>query len=208
MMTINYAPWAVPIVGKGLGCVPQFDLQQIQTCPAPTGDNLPPVASGIISFVTTAGAIAAADLKTFVTDPESDTLTFAALSMYGTKHGKLTFRSNGTFDYALTDASYTGYDNFFFTVSDGVNPAVTMEAIIRVTAATPVPTNGTPSIRIDTSRATVHQYMYMLTFPIEVSPAAQPCEIWRLTIRQSALDCDCNCYYNVSCYDIVVGKCR
>jgi hypothetical protein len=55
--------------------------------------------------------------------------------------------------------------------------------------------------------ATVNQQYFTVSFPVKVSPAAQLCEVWRLTVLQGALDCECQCYTHSSCYDIGIAKC-
>ena len=46
-----------------------------------------------------------------------------------------------------------------------------------------------------------------LRFPVAISPGAKVGDIYRLTIRAPAMDCDGTTYYHVSCYDITIGKC-
>src|SRR5262245_26735315 len=77
LMVINYAPWAVPIMGKGLGCDPQFDIQQVAACPAPAGSNLPPTAAGPLGWTTPMNTPFNGDRSTLITDPEDDPLTYA-----------------------------------------------------------------------------------------------------------------------------------
>lgn len=212
LMVLNYAPWAVPFGGRshGMGCTPQFDIEQMQACPVPSGSNLPPTSAGEISFAVPfapTGAAAPAfngDLKTIITDPEAAALTFKPLSMYSISKGKITVNSDGTFQY-YPPVNFNGQDSFFFTASDGVNKPVTFEAVLVVgDGGTP---QYTPTVFIDPKRIVVDQQLYTLSFPIEASPAAKPCEVWRLTVRQNAYDCNYNCFWHVSCYDIAIKPC-
>lgn len=208
LMVLNYAPWALPLLGKGLGCTPQFDLQQIQACPIPSGSNTPPVANGPLSYTTPLNTLVNISLGTSITDPDGDPLEFSLVPLYGPYHGTLS--NLGILDGAGTytpNNGFTGYDRFFVSVSDGVNKPVMFEVVIGV-GVTEVPATAfTPSVKIPPDRISVDQRMYTLSFPIEISPAAKPCEVWRLTVRQNAYDCNFNCYWHVSCYDITIKQC-
>jgi len=53
----------------------------------------------------------------------------------------------------------------------------------------------------------VNQKYFTVCFPITLSPAAQECDVWRLTVLQGALDCQCICYTRTDCFDVKVAKC-
>ncbi|MGY2987706.1 Ig-like domain-containing protein [Bradyrhizobium sp. USDA 4508] len=204
-VSVGYATWAIPI-GQ-LHCLPQFSLEQMDTCPVPVGGNLPPQPdNGMARFTTPVDtAIANGDLKTEITDPEGDPLTFKLLALYGPKHGKLVLNTDGTFSY--TPASgYKGEERFFVSVSDGINQPVVIEVLIGV-GVDPTSAVPTPHVSVDPAGVVVDQRYFTASFPIKVSPAAQLCEIWRLTVLQGALDCDCTCYSRADCFDIGIGKC-
>ena len=55
-VSVGYAPWAVPI-GQ-LHCTPQFQIEQMDTCPLPVGSNLPPTMTADVKFSTTVNATA------------------------------------------------------------------------------------------------------------------------------------------------------
>jgi hypothetical protein len=46
-----------------------------------------------------------------------------------------------------------------------------------------------------------------IQFPLEVSPAAVTGDLYRLTMRTPAMDCDGNVFYHIWCTDINIGKC-
>lgn len=203
-LKLNYAPWAVPIAPKGLHCEPGIQVELKDTCAPSTGANLPPSASGDIHFdVVVNTPLTDGDLNDFVTDIEGDNLVFKVLSLYGPKHGKLDLNADGTFTFT-PQGGYEGEDHFFFSVSDGVNPPVVLEALLGI---------GVPSINVrgtwDLTVGTpiVDQRYYTVTLPIAASPAAKECQIFRLTVRQGALDCDCVCYYHIDCIDVRIAKC-
>src|SRR5262245_7210887 len=80
LVVLNYATWAIPIGGRGhgMGCTPQIEVEQMQTCPVPSGSNLPPTANDEhISFITPVNTPFNGNLATSITDPESDPITFS-----------------------------------------------------------------------------------------------------------------------------------
>lgn len=199
-VSVGYAPWAVPI-GQ-LHCAPQFMIEQMETCPVPVGANMPPAATSEVKFSTAVNALLESDLKLMITDPEAAALTFKLLPLYGPKHGKLDLKADGTFSYMPT-TNFTGEERFYVSASDGTNTAI-FEVMIAVgiDAGTVTPT---PHISI--GPAVVDQRYFTVYFPVTVSPAAQLCEVWRLTVLQAALDCDCQCYTRTDCFDIGIAKC-
>jgi hypothetical protein len=202
-VAINYAPWSVPI-GR-LNCDPQFVLEQMETCPASAGSNLPPQPAAKVSYDVQPATLFNGDLNTQVTDPEGDPLTYKWLPTYGPTRGKLVLRTDGTFDYT-PEPNYTGADRFFASVSDGINAAVVFEVVLGVgTPAANIP--ATPHVSINSDGVQVDSRLCLVSFPLKVSPAARTCEVWRMTVLQGALDCDCICYQRSDCYDIRVAKC-
>jgi hypothetical protein len=203
-VSVGYAPWAVPI-GE-LHCKPQFQLELLDTCLPSLGSNLPPEVTstdGLVTFSTALNTLLNGDLKTKIADPEAAVLTFKPLPLYGPKHGKLTLYSTGLFDYDPT-FNYVGEDRFWVSASDGTNDPVVFEVMIAVgvVATTMV---ATPKVSI--GAPTVDQRYFVVSFPVTMSPAVAPCEVWRLTVLQGALDCSCACYSRADCFDIAVAKC-
>jgi hypothetical protein len=199
-VSVGYAPWAVPI-GE-LHCTPQFMIEEMETCPVPVGDNMPPAAVADVKFSTPANAQLDSDLKLMIQDPEAVALTFKVLPLYGPKHGKLTLQPNGLFSYVPMN-NFSGEERFYVSASDGANTAI-FEVMIAV-GIDPANMAATPHISI--GPAVVDQRYFIVSFPITVSPAAQLCEVWRLTVLQAALDCDCICYTRTDCFDIGIAKC-
>lgn len=199
-VSVGYAPWAIPI-GQ-LHCTPQFAIELLDTCPVPIGDNLPPAASSEVKFSTAMNSLLESDLKLMIADPEAKPLTFKLLPLYGPKHGKLNLLSDGTFSY-MPVTSYTGEERFYVSASDGAyikNFEVMIAIGIDAAIMAPMP-------HISIGPATINQRFFTVSFPVTMSPAADECEIWRLTVMQAALDCDCTCYTRTDCFDIKMAKC-
>jgi hypothetical protein len=206
---INYAPWAIPIGGRGLSVNTIFDIEKKTGATSPAGNQSPAVAfkASAVTFNTPLTDTVA----TSVVDPEADDLTFSLLPLYGPSNGEITFDAAGAFTYT-PHAGFSGYETFFYQVSDGQSAPRIGEVSLAVSLAspaTPLPlkTKGTPAVRVRREGLVILQSWAAIQFPVEISPAALPGDIYRLTIRQEALDCDCNPFYHVSCYDISIGRC-
>jgi Bacterial Ig domain len=202
-LRLDYAPWVLPIAPRGLHCAPSVEVEEKDTCAATSGNQPPAITAGEIRLAVPPDAPFSGDLKLHVTDPESDPLTFRPLILYGPKHGKLVLSANGTFTYTPT-SGYTGPDNFFFSVSDDVNTPVVLEALLGVGIA-PADVRGTWDLQVGTP--IVDHRLHTVNLPLSASPAARPCQVFRLTIRQAALSCDWECYYHVDCVDVRIVKC-
>jgi hypothetical protein len=202
-MSIGYASWAVPI-GR-LHCGPSFDLEQKETCATSTGAPQK-IGGNNINFDTPMNTMLEGDLLTKVEDPDGNTMIFKALGLYGPKHGTLVLEPNGLFDYTPSPG-YEGEDRFFFTATDETGKATTFEALIGVGATTALSIKETPHVSVDLRSSNVNQQYYQSSFAITVAPTAELCEIWRLTVMQNAIDCECVCYNRTDCYDIEIAKC-
>ena len=200
---VNYAPWGVQI--GTLHCMPQFAIEQMETCPVLAGSNMPPqiiAQDGMARFDVGTNGHLDGDLNTKVADPEGVALTFKVLPLYGPKYGKLVLDPSGVFDYDPRQ-SFLGEERFYCTASDGVNK-FTFEVMIAVgiDAGTMAPT---PHLVVGTP--TVDTKHYTVSFPVGLTPNADPCEVWRLTVLQAAIDCGCQCYTRTDCFDVKVAKC-
>jgi hypothetical protein len=194
-VSVNYAPWAVPI-GR-LHCLPAFDLVQMQTCP----DTGQPVIQEPVQLAATTNATLLGDLRTFSTD---QSLTFKSSSLYGPWHGILELDVSGTFTYT-PNSGYTGEDRFYATATNTAGNQTTFEVMLGVgvdeTAIKP-----TPHVSVDPVVNVNYQY-YIASFAVKVSPAANLCEVWRLNIQMHSIDCECVCFDRTDCFDIRMVKC-
>jgi hypothetical protein len=199
-VSVGYAPWAVPI-GQ-LHCAPQFQIEQMDTCPVPVGSNMPPQAVAAAKFSTAVNALLESTLTNSIKDPELVALTFKLLTLYGPKYGKLDLKADGTFSYMPT-SNFKGEERFYVSASDGPNTAIFEVMIgVGIDGAAMI---ETPHISV--GPATVDSRYFNVSFPVSVSPAANECEVWRLTVLQTAMDCACNCYSRTDCFDVGITKC-
>lgn len=202
---LNYAPWSVPIGGKGLSVNTQFEVTYM-TPDVVVGGNQP-VSVLPQSVDTPAATVLNSALAPFASDPEAATLKFKVLPFYGPQHGELVLAEDGTYQYT-PNPTYNGFDFFYWTVSDGFNKPTVGYTAIRVGANVPAALAEQPAIvRVPGGRAKVNTDYHTLEFPVEISPAAKIGDIYRLQVRQQAYDCDCNAYYHVACFDLKIGSC-
>ena len=203
-VSVGYAPWALPI-GQ-LHCAPQFSIEKMDTCLVPTPSNMAPqitALDGMARFDTGTNVPLNGDMRTKVTDFENDPLTFKVLPLYGPRQGKIVLDPSGTFTYTPL-AGFKGEERFYASAADPTNPPLIFEVMIAVgiDAGTMV-----PSPVLSVGMPIVNQKYFTVSFPITLSPAAQECDVWRLTVLQGALDCQCICYTRTDCFDVKVAKC-
>jgi hypothetical protein len=197
-MSVGYATWAVPI-GQ-LHCSPQFQIEAMETCTMPANGG--PVLTEQPHYDVEVDTPLPESLADWI-ETSGNPLAFKGLSLYGPKYGTVTIASSGDFTYTPSP-QYTGADRFFASVTDGINPPLIFEVLIGVAVDS---TTIKPTPHVSIGQASVDQQYYMVNFPVTISPAAQLCEIWRLTVLQAALDCDCQCYNRTDCFDIGIAKC-
>ena len=201
---LNYSSWLSGIGGRGLVLSPTFDMQKL-SLPTPGGHQ---PTNTDYSFSTAFNTALTASVATNAVDANGDTLAYALVTAYGVQQGALTLNpATGSFTYTPL-AGFIGYDLFWYTTSDGINPPVTHAVQITVNpqsgslAAPP----AIPPIAVNLKAVNIMANAG-LRFPVAISPGAKVGDIYRLTIRAPAMDCDGTTYYHVSCYDITIGKC-
>lgn len=200
---INYAPWSLPIGGKGLAYGTDVAIEIISTCPPsspgdPSPDNTNYFFSGLNGPIV-------ANVTTNEAPPGA--LTYSLVPLTGPRHGTLA-QAGGIFTYT-PQGGYLGYDSFYYKAVDISGRSVTRQVIIQVLAPAQVAANPgfAPPVNIPRNRILIDVIGHSISFPVEITPAARECDIYRITVRQPALDCDGNCFYHVSCYDLSISKC-
>lgn len=193
---INYAPWAAPIGGHGLAPRAGFEVDCISCATADTVIVQP----GFARIVT--GNTLNGTLAPLYTGDEP--VTFEVLPLFDVSHGDLVVNADGTFIYT-PNTLFAGIDRFYWSANGEV-----AEFIIAVDPSAeqqyPQPAFTAP-VSVAKSRVQYDTKMYVMSFVLSVSPAAKTGDIYRLTIRQPAIDCDGNQFDHISCYDVVIGKC-
>lgn len=202
--TLDFAPWAVPIAGKGISEI----VVNVESLYVPNMDGKPVANKG--SFTTPYNVPVMAELSTLVDNPDSVPLTYRLIPFYGPNHGKIQLDSaTGDFTYTPRNA-YSGVDSFFYEVTTSSGFKTIAQVLVGVAAqggAAPVFPDFTPSVAVPDSRIELNARVYRATLAVVISPAARVGEIHRVTIKTTALDCDCNPFINLSCFDLTIGKC-
>lgn len=204
---INYANWVAGIGGRGLVSTPAFDVTKLSFAAAAAAANKPPTNANY-SAVTAINTATTGTVATSAADPEGAAMTFAHLALYGPVNGRLAFAADGAWTYT-PDSQFVGDDRFWFSTSDGTNVPVVNQVSLRVNDVAPaaqmVAKPAIPVVGIDPLKVAVATPV--VSFPLSVSPAAVPGDIYRLTVIQNAMDCDGTVYSHQMCFDIVIGKC-
>src|SRR5690606_31742 len=148
--------------------------------------------------VTTAiGTAVAGDVSTTAADANGDPLSFAHVPLYGPQNGTLSFAPNGAYTYT-PKPGFSGFDTFYFTTSDGVNAPVMNKVTVAVNPALPAaPLPAPPAVPLlhaPMDRVTINNPV--VSFPVVADPALKPGDIYRMTIRQPAMDCDGTQYWH------------
>jgi hypothetical protein len=199
-LTINYAPWAVPI-GR-LHCDPEFALEQMAACGVSPGAPVK-IGGGNVAFNVPSPPLLE-DLKTKIEDPEGGSITFKVVPFYGPSYGVVEISPDGTFEYA-PQGGYNGPDRFYVTATDETKKSSTFEVLIGVGSYSSVNMTETPHIIVE--GANVNYRYYTVSVAVRIAPTADLCEVWRLTARMTAIDCNCVCYDRQDCYDIRMRDC-
>lgn len=170
------------------------------------GADLPPTntdySEAVVFNTPFTGSVA-----TGAVDPEAAPLTFAHVPLYGPTKGTLAFNANGSYTYTPALGS-TGYDSFVFSTSDGVNAPILRTVRLTVNPALPAPALPAPTIRpaLFVPPTSVKVKPQHVEFALAADPTLATGDVYRLTVRQPAFDCD-ETFYNVHCIDLTVGKC-
>jgi hypothetical protein len=202
----QYSDWVSPIGGRGLVGAPVFDIQNITPQVPVSSGNAPPKNIDYI-FNTPYGTPYAGTVSTSATDPNGDTLTYAVVPLYAGQ-GTVVMAPNGSFTYT-PPAGFSGYDSFYYTTSDQVNLPVMNQVQLRIdpqAPAFPLP-NPPASKLLSVPMAQVQVMNPVVRVPIVASPALRAGDIYRMTVRQAAMDCTGVSYFHVLCLDVSVGSC-
>lgn len=208
-VVLNYASWVAPIGGKGLICGTVFVSELIQTCPATNAGNQPPTNTNK-NYATTLNVNLVGSVSPGSSDPEVDALVYSHVPLFGPFNGTLAMNTDGSFTYTPR-LGFTGRDEFVFETSDQINTPVRRIGYIAVNPVAgpnlPAMPLNRPELYVPPASVHITNNGQAMEFAIEASPALRVGDIYRMTIRQPAMDCDGTKFFNVFCIDWTVGKC-
>lgn len=193
---LNYASVILPANAVALLQTPEFSMTRLGcgSSPDPRDDVLPELQP------VTLGGTYLGDLTPLVTGAN---LEFALVPFTGPKSGRLTVNANGTYNYTPLNG-FTGYERFFWQVSIDGAPPVIQEAILGVGVPSPPVTMLRADVII--RNPVIDNSLFLVEFPVDVSPAARVGDVWRIQVRQGYRDCN-GCYYTIDCFDLTIGSC-
>lgn len=203
---LNYAPWVIPMGGKGLSTHFSSTVKQIHK----SADFEGVLTVENIAVKSMASNDIVIDLSTFV-DADGQPVTYELVPGYEVKNGSAEL--NGSILTIKSAINVVGFDAMMFRVTLPNNKSKVGEVFITWVrqASEEVPaantTMTTPVVRIPRSRTTVHAAQAYIDVAVEILPTAQIGDIYRITFRANALDCDANCFPKETCYDLTIGKC-
>lgn len=195
---IDYAEWAVPAMAQ---LVPRTRFA-VETKEAERDPNAPtntPYQVTTLEGVTFTGSVATSALE-----PNGLALSYSVVPFFEPEHGTVALLADGSYTYKPA-GGFVGYDRFFVKTSSAGGDVVT-EVAISVGPVTQPAAPLTPPIQIN-QRGVVIVGGFLLQFTVAVSPAVQVGDVFRVSVRQPARDCDCNEIFHTSCYDLQAGKC-
>jgi hypothetical protein len=201
---INYAAWAWPLGGRGLTDRVEFSLSkrdQSVDSRAPVNTNKRFTAEFNTEFE--------GDVSTGSSDPLEGTLTYALYQLNPPKFGEVELNPNGSFTYTPT-LGFLGQDKFYVVTSNEAKSIIN-EIVIRV--QDPDAPSADADIPFDKPLAVVQKSVRIdreantLSFALQASPLAVVGDIYRMQVKQPAIDCDCQEYTHISCFDITIVNC-
>lgn len=199
---IDYRSWVVPMGGRGLTDRTEFSIERKSQSPDP---NAP--INTAKQFPVDFNTAFDGNVSTGASDPGGDPLTFRMSTLNAPKFGTAEVNQDGTFTYTPT-LGFHGYDRFFIVTDNGVK-SITTEVIMKVNS--PNPTTPLADTTLTPDLAVVRKNMRVegdaITFALAASPAVAVGDVYRMTVKQPAMDCDCNEFFHISCYDIAIVIC-
>lgn len=203
---LNYAQWVVPMGGKGLSRQFSASVKLLHKSPP---DPDAPVASNI-EFKTMGSNAVTVQLSTMVTSADPD-LTFEILPGYEPKSGSVNVTGSSLLYTPISNI--VGFDYMLYRVTDSQRRTSVGEIFIEIVRAVgeEIPPRKTERksdvVTVPRSRVNVNNQAALIDVAVQILPTANIGDIYRLTFRANALDCDANCFPHESCYDLKIGKC-
>lgn len=203
-MTINYAPWSLPI-----GWVTPSMEYSIETNSdaCATGDvgGFGPPSNDFLSASTASGAVSID--ATATAQPAGNVFAYKVIALNGPYHGSVT-NASGVFTYTPR-AGYVGWDAFWYEMTDAQGRKVTRSVRVNVgaTSAAIDPRWIAEQPFIDASKVMTDRDMQLVSFPIYMPLSAPDCATYRLTIKQPATNCDQTIFHHIACFDISTSDC-
>lgn len=212
LVVLNYAAWAVPM-GSGIQLVGQPDIQinrDDAACSQSSIDGFSPPAHAHSTFITPQGAATEIVLNDPADEsPAGNSFSYRVHPNEGPRHGGISpYGADfiaGVFQYQPAPG-FAGTDVVWFDMKDAQGRIYTFPVQMRVSNSSP--TNvARLGAWVDLQKAIINQRLFEVSFPLTLSPDAKACEVFRMSLRQQARDCEGRLFTHYSCFDITAGKC-
>lgn len=203
---INYASWLAGLGGRGLVTPVDINISRLMPEYVLSAPNATPPTNLDYDFAVMNDATLNDSVATNATMPEGVTLTYAMRQGSGPYHGIASLSQTGGLTYR-SNQNFVGIDSFEFSTSDGINPPLVNRAIIAVSSATKTVSIVSSEKLLEVPLSRIAVQSPLLTFALVADQQIRVGDVYRMTIRQAALDCDASYFYHTSCYDLSVVKC-
>lgn len=212
LFTINYAPWSVPIGGRGL--VPPIPAISVvpddSACSSQTIDGFSdPNATAFLPLVVAPNTPLVTDMLPYVT-PVGNTFTFAQLPGGEPEHGSVSILgSNVTY---TPPQGFNGWDHVWIRITDAQGRSINRELVFNVNATTPRPYEwGRTGLIINPTQVEINSRMHQVNFPILLNfnaacDTVEGCRKYRVTVKARASDCD-RIFTRLDCFDVFCKRC-
>lgn len=198
---LDFSAWAVPIGGFGLR---DTFINVEKTSQAPNTSTYP-VAQPVLA----SGEMNTPTVGTLTATGGTAPLTFSIDPMNPATSGNLAVEASGAFTYTPPNG-FTGYDLAFFKVTDSLGQVDAGSFQVVVNSPPPAAQFPEPTLiqQVVVAPAKLAERdPYFVTVAVDIAPTAISGEIYRLSIKQMAMDCSGVKYHTMECVDLLVGKC-
>lgn len=211
MVQVNYAPWVLPIAPPGL--IPGGTEYTVEydgaACASGVIDTFLPPTNINYEAVTPINTNLAIDISDNA-EPATNAFQFALVPLSGPTRGTISQAAAGSPLVAYDPATgFTGYDYFSYKMTDAQGRSIVRSVRVSVGVHNDLPDVARMSLTpfIDLSRVKINQQLFTLQFPIQMPVSARPCDNWRVTLQQAAMDCERNLYRHQMCFDLSSKNC-
>jgi len=212
LVTVNYAPWSVPIGFPGIVPTFQFDIKlNDENCPTgPIDGFAPPQNTNYQAPNTPVNTPVNMSVATNLT-PALNSFTYEILPLWGPYKGQVTQPGGNTSPNLLytPNSGFQGWDVTWVKVTDAQGRSVVRSVVWSVGLTLGLPPREYTALVpfIDLTKVYTDQHFQTVRFAITMPLSCRACDEYRLTIKQPANDCDRNQFFHLSCYDIRCKSC-
>src|SRR5262245_5762125 len=199
MLTINAAPWSVPLGGRGIVQPVLFDIQQnTDSCTGQVIDGFanPSFAPAEVTAVSSPAPITPVAINFATTAaPAGNTFSYKLEPLTGPMNGSAVVNADGTATYT-PNFGFAGYDSFWVRMTDAQGRSIVREQVVKVGApVTPKPyAIGKTGLIIDRSKVLVSAMGHTIQVPLYLAPNAscdtvEGCIKYHVTFKVTVDNC-------------------